>query len=294
MQSVLNAHGGWDVLAGVGAHPGEQRQGDTGDGRVYSGGVYAYPHTQGQWDVEQRRGPPPPLGERIAAQQEHGRAQPDRFEPAGEQDGYQDDGADVVDDRQAQQQHPHRGGQIRPDQGQHTECEGDVGGHRDRPAVRRPRRTPGDRQEHQSRDDHPAERRDHRQHSGAGVGELPDDEFPFELKARDEEEHREQAVGHPRPGAQMVQMQPGRAEAQLGIPDLPVRAAGHVRPHQGDQGGSQQQEATGGLLAEELGELLTARQNLWEAGMCGHSRTCHGCPSGNVGIGRRPDFPAHL
>ncbi len=300
MQPVFQPQCGRGLLVRVGTHPGEQGEPDAGNGRVHPGCVHAHPQRQRQRYIQRRGSPAPPLREDVPGRQHDGRREPCRGQPPGEQDSDQGDGTEVVDDGEAEQQHPQRGGHVRPRQGQHAECEGDVGGDGDRPAVRGPGRAPADRQEHQRGNDHAAEGRGDRQHGGPAVRQLPDDQLAFELKTGDEEEHREQPVGHPSPGAQLVQMQPGRAEAHAGLPHVMVTAAGEVGPQQGDHGGGQQQEPAGGLLAEELGELATSGQRLAHTRVDRGSHVDHRSGAhqwevlpGNADAGRRPDFPAH-
>ena len=65
-------------------------------------------------------------------------AEPHQVEVGGVEDGDHHDRADVVDDRQRQQEQP--GGRRDPaaEQAEHADRERDVGGHRDAPARRSP------------------------------------------------------------------------------------------------------------------------------------------------------------
>jgi hypothetical protein len=156
----------------------------------------------------------------------------------GEQHCDQGDRPEVVDDRHRQQQHPDSGRQRRTGQGQHAEGEGDVGGDRDRPCTAVGRRPPGCRQCDRGGQDHPA--RGGRQGQGRGPppGQLADGQLPLDLKASDEEEDRQQPVGHPASQRQ-VQVQPRRPDRHAGLPHGLVGAAGQVRPQQRGRGGGQ-------------------------------------------------------
>jgi len=55
-----------------------------------------------------------------------------------------------------------------------------------------------------------------------------------------------------------MKVQPGRAERGLRVPESSVGVAGDVRPQQRGRGRGQQELAAGGLLAQELREILRA------------------------------------
>lgn len=140
------------------------------------------------------------------------------------------------------------------DDGEDREGEGDVGGHRHRPAVQASTaRCRGECVERGGHG-HPAERRDHGQCRRRGGAELADDEFAFQFDARDEEEDGEQAVGGP--------VADGEVEAEGGYAEVEVAdarvclAPGAVRPDEGDDGGAEEDETADRLGAQPLGDRL--------------------------------------
>jgi hypothetical protein len=88
-------------------------------------------------------------------------------------------------------------GAREPEQGQHADREGDVGGGGDRPAgeqIALPPVAPG---VHQRRRQHAAERGDGRQQRAAAGRELAHQEFPLDLEPDQQEEHGHEAVVDP-------------------------------------------------------------------------------------------------
>ena len=98
-------------------------------------------------------------------------------------------------------------------------------------------------------DEHSAHRGDDRQRRPPDVAEVACDELALELQPGDEEEDREQAVG--RPGGQgQVQVQGARPDHE--VTEVVVRLRpGTVRPDDRDDGPEEQQQATGGLGAQD-------------------------------------------
>jgi hypothetical protein len=160
---------------------------------------------------------------------------------------------------------------------EHGEREGDVGRRRYRPA---PRRTAGhggvDGDVDDRRRDHPADRGRDRQGGPARVTQVAGDELALELQAGDEEEDRQQAVGGPLRHRQ-VEVQRGRPEGVVG--DRLVGAGPRrVGPDHGDQSGADQQQATGGLGAQDLGDAggLDEASAPEEPVLVGHDRHLRG------------------
>ena len=116
----------------------------------------------------------------------------------GEEDRDHGDRAEVVDDGQGEQEGPQRGGQLGAHEPQDRQGEGDVGGHRDGPALRP---TVGqcevDAGVDQGGDDHAAQGRDDRDQGLGRLAQGADGQLPLELEAGHEEEDRQQPVGGP-------------------------------------------------------------------------------------------------
>jgi hypothetical protein len=97
-------------------HARLERQEPFGDAEEYEGG---HPRDTGcsQGDDGADRGEGQPEGRDI--------------EVACVEDGDDDDGSQVVDDGEGQEEEFQRRGNSRPQEGEHADGEGDVGGHRD-------------------------------------------------------------------------------------------------------------------------------------------------------------------
>jgi hypothetical protein len=154
-QPVLEPLGGGARLVLVGQHPGQQPQGDAGDGGVHAALVHAPPGRGRERQVHQGRRDPTLLEQGVDREQHH--RQQERHEVQGRGVEHRDhhDHDQVVDDGQREQEGPKRRRQRGPGDGQHREREGDVGGRRDRPAPRVPVAEDVDRREHQRRRRHP-------------------------------------------------------------------------------------------------------------------------------------------
>jgi hypothetical protein len=107
-----------------------------------------------------------------------------------------EDRADVVGDREREQHDAEPGRHAGAEERHAADDEGDVGGHRDAPAVRgltsRLEREVDRRRHH-----HAADRRHQRQHRLAGLPQLAEHQLALHLQADDEEEEHHQAVVDP-------------------------------------------------------------------------------------------------
>ncbi|GAB3993454.1 hypothetical protein GCM10029992_05120 [Glycomyces albus] len=130
--------------------------------------------------------------------------------------------------------------------------EGDVGGHGDRPYRGGSGLAPGHGQGEGGRDDHAAGCGDDREHGAFDVVEFADDEFAFEFEAHDQEEERQEEVGRP-----VLDVEHEDAvDADVGVPDLFVQVRQpRVGHDQRQDGADEQQDASGGLDAQEPGDL---------------------------------------
>ena len=169
----------------------------------------------------------------------------------GVEDGDDRDGKQVVDDGQREQERAQRGGQRGADDGEHGQGEGDVGRGRDRPAGEVPGGGAGvDRDEHQSRQHHAADRGGDGQHGPARITQVAGDELPFELQAGDEEEDRQQPVGGPL-GQREIEVQRGRPDADVGHGGIGL-APRAVRPHERENRRADQERTAHGLGSQNV------------------------------------------
>ena len=149
------------------------------------------------------------------------------------------DRAEVVDDRQRQQEQPGSRRHARTDREDDCDGEGDVRGHRDTPATRGVGAGVEDRVDGRGHH-HAAERGDDRQRCRTRVAELSEDELALDLERDDEEEDRHQAVVDDVAEGQVEWLPLPHPESHLGLPEVLVRvrepAVGeHHRNHHGHQ-----------------------------------------------------------
>ena len=152
--------------------------------------------------------------------------------------------AKVVDDGEGGEEDLERDRDARPEQGEHTEREGDVGGGRDRPAAQCLWRGPVDGHVDQRRDDHAAERRDAGQDPVRPGPQAPVEDLALDLQADQQEEHRHQTVVDPVQDAEAADIGLERGEVRLG-------PAG-VRDGEGQGGARHQDQATGCLTLQDV------------------------------------------
>ncbi len=175
----------------------QQADGDTGQRRVDARLQQGEPHADAEDGVD-HQGPDP-----QHASHDHGRQQGDRDrEPAeGQVGGVEDrdhqDRADVVDDRERQQEQACRRGDAATQHAEDADGEGDVGRHRDPPA--RGPVTAGRVEGHveRGRHHHAADRRHDRQRGGPGVAQVAVDQLVLDLEPDHEEEDHHQGVVDP-------------------------------------------------------------------------------------------------
>ncbi len=166
------------------------------------------------------------------------------------EDGDDSERDEVVDDGERQNERPQPLGEPWPDDGEHTQREGGVGGHRDPPAARG--RFPRvDRQIDQDGRGHPREAGHDGDGEAAPLPQLSYVELAPSLQPDNEEEERHQPAGDPLP--QVLRDTPAAdLDRQLGPPDRLVRRGGDVHPDQGGSCCRQQDGGTAGLGAQEL------------------------------------------
>ena len=114
------------------------------------------------------------------------------------EEGDHDDRADVVDDREREQEELELRSDSTAEEAEHAQRDRDVGCHRNAPAAA-PSSAGGERDVDERRHHHPTERGDHRQRGRTRFPELALDELALDLEAHHEEEDGHQAVVHPLP-----------------------------------------------------------------------------------------------
>lgn len=210
----------------------------------------------------QRRVPPPAAHtetlERVEDDQPGERpTQRPEVEVGSEEDGDDEDGAEVVDDSQRQQERAQRGGQVGADNGEDREREGDVRRHRYGPALEASAADRGGECVEGGRHRHAADGRDNGQGGGGGGAQLADDELAFQLDPGDQEEQSQQAVGRPMADRE-IEAEGRYAEVEVAYP-LVHLAPRAVRPDERDDGGGEQDEPADRLRAQGLGDGLALR-----------------------------------
>jgi hypothetical protein len=220
-------------------------------GGVHPGGVQRQPDTAPCGDVHRTPADAQPPQPQHRHHQRCRYGQGIRPQLAAVEHGDHHDRAEVVDDRQGEQEQLEHRRHARGDHGEHAEGEGDVGRHRHAPAGRAgAARVEGgvDRRRQQ----HATGRRHHRQGRPPPGAQLPVDQLTLEFQADHQEEQGHQPLVDP--AAQVVnEAEVAEADLQHGPPEgLVGRLPGRVGPGQGEHGRGDQDRAAGGLLAEEL------------------------------------------
>ena len=253
--AVLQGAGGEiarDLLLEQRRRRGEQADRDAGQRGVHAGLEQGEPHADAEDRVDHDAPDPQHAGHDHQAEETEGDREPGQREVAGVEHRDHQDRADVVDDRERQQEQP-RGRRDPPTQhAQHPDREGDVGRHRDAPAGTAVAARRVEREVDTGRHHHPADRRDDRQGRGARVAQVAVDQLVLDLQADDEEEDHHQGVVDP-VLERLVEVQRTDVERQVGVPERVVRRRPRaVGPEQGGRGGEQQEDRAGRLDAEEL------------------------------------------
>ena len=150
------------------------------------------------------------------------------------------DGADVVDNRDGQQQQPQRGRGAAAEQGQHANREGNVGRRRDRPAGAQCGIAAAHCQIDQRRNGHARYGRQHRQSPPGWTCQLAVQHLAFYLEADREEEQRHQGIVGPAVKVgQWSDWRPGQRIMQRGV--IGVRS-GRIGQQQGQRSCGDQQQ----------------------------------------------------
>ena len=238
--------------------------------------------------------------ERIQAEREQGQQERHGMELARVEDRDDGDGEEVVHDGEGEQEDAQRAGKVGTDDRQHGDGEGDVGGGGDRPAAQGLGACEVDGRVDERGNGHAAHGGGHRNHGFARLAQVARDKLALEFEPDQEEEDGQQAVGGPRPQAQ-VQVPGLVADGEVAQREVAFRRRG-VGPDEGHHRCGDQQGPADGFLAEDLADpqgfgVAAAAEN-------GEARRCRGCgrrgqcAHGVLKMGStelcRPDFPAHL
>ncbi|MNE19574.1 hypothetical protein D3C80_1126620 [compost metagenome] len=160
--------------------------------------------------------------------------------PLAEQDGDQGDSPQVIDDGQGQQEDAQRRRQLLAHHRKDSQGEGDVGGQRNGPALRRPAQHPRYGQIDQTRNRHPAQGGDDRQSQFLGVAQFALEDLVFDLQPDHEEEDRHQPLLDP-VGDRLLQPQRTDLKHVDALQPVEIVARpGRVGDDQGSQGGQAQ------------------------------------------------------
>jgi hypothetical protein len=230
---------------------GQQAERDPGQGGVHPRLQEGEPDAGPDDDVRRDEPDLEPLHDHDDEQPAEGAGQPPQLEVGRVEHRDHQDRADVVDDREGQQEQPCRRRDPAAEQAEHPDRERDVGRHRDPP-------TPAgvaaacDRDVDQRGDRHAPERSSDRQRGRARVAEVTADELVLDLQADDEEEDDHQRVVDPVLEA-LLDAEVSDLEAHVGVPEVEVRLRpGRVRPHERCRRGQEQQDRARRLDPEEL------------------------------------------
>ena len=262
MLELFGEAGRLDVLGVALAvqHRNREAEQHTCNRRVNARGVHERPRERADRQQNQPRREAIAAEEQPVALRDHP-VSGDRHEREAERNerdliGVEDrDDADrdqVVDHRERQQKDAQRARQARSDEGQHGDRKRDVGGGRNRPAVREVCVAPHDRRIDQRGYEHTTRGRGDRNDRGARAAQIASHELALQLEADKKEEDREQAVSGPRPKAQLEV--PGLV-ADLEVAQGKIRVGDwRVCPEDRDQRRRNQQQAANGLFSEDLAD----------------------------------------
>ena len=196
MQVVLQPPQGRVVLV-LPLHRDEERERHTRERRMHPGLQHRHPQHHANEDIGRDRQHAAAVEHRQRDHRSRGDRQRDRRKLVGV--GHRDDGdgAEVVEDREGEQEHFQPDRHPAADQGQHAERECNVGRGGDRPAADRDGVTPVAKGIDPRGQQHAAQRGDGRQRDLRRVGQVAFQHLPLELEPHQQEEHRHQPVVDP-------------------------------------------------------------------------------------------------
>ena len=205
--------------------------------------------------------------------------EPPRFELVGVGDGDHHDRADVVDDRQGQQEDLEGRGDPPAQHGHHAERERDVRRHRDPPARAR-RTTTGDEEVEDRGHHHAAHCGDHGQRRGPSVAELAGHPLPLDLEPDHQEEQGHQPVVDP----------VGQVVAQGERADLEAISVPNSERYPALQGEFAHSSATTVATSSTMPPAASTWRNCWTGRASSGPAGCRSprrCSGGHAGCRRR-------
>jgi hypothetical protein len=241
------------ALSDVAARGSLQAEDDAGDRGVHARFVEFEPdegtdHGVDEEAADAQAGEP---GDGNDSQEAQGECRP--VDARGVADGDDQDGTNIVGDRQRQQQDAKARRDPAPENGHAADHERDVGRHRDSPAPRR-RAAVLQRQVDGGGRDHAAEGGGHRKRGTPGIAKLADHELALDLESDDEEEHRHQSVADP-VLERVAQLEGAEPELDRGLPESEKGIGpGGIGEGKRCDGRRQQDDASGRLDVEEAFE----------------------------------------
>ena len=198
MKALRCAVDGRILLARISLDAHQQAEGNARDRWMNASAVHGIPGAERKGHVDEWRGDALPLRDRKECQQHRCNGEPLDVQARGVEECDHKNGAKIVDHRQRQQEGANPSGESAAEHRQHRKGEGDIGCHRNTPAVQRITSTALiDCDIQERRNDHPAECCGNRQGRLARLRECAHHQFVFELAANDEEEDGEQSIGGP-------------------------------------------------------------------------------------------------
>ena len=252
------------VVVVVGHRRSDEPEQHAGDRGVDAGVMGLVPHEGAHEDVDEERAHPDHV--------EHGTEHETRRSP-GEgvqvelgrvEQGDHRHGAQVVGDREREQEDAQAGRHPASQHGQGRHREGDVGRHRDAPTPLR-RAAQMEREVHRRGNDHPAHGPEHRQHRLSSGRELPMDHLALDLHPDGEEEDPHQAIVDPVAERHLDREHVAQRDPERGRPEREIaRGPRGVGPDQGHEGHPEQQQRAADLEFEEHDER--PRQAIGKAG----------------------------
>ena len=232
-----------------------ERQQHAGNGGMDARHEHAVPQRDAYQEVRHQRVDMAPV--HYQQDHEHPRRapQPEQRRAVAVEDGDDQDGDDVVGHGQRAQEHAHAVGHAVAQKRHDAEREGDVGGGRHAPSMRRVGVAAVERQVDEDRRHHAAASRHDGEQRLANVRQLAHRHLVLDLQAHQKEEHRhEDVVDDVR--QRHFGFHAAEEDAHLGLPERKKALVGpRVRHHERNHGG--QQHGAGGLggRMRELDEL---------------------------------------
>ena len=242
--------GGFEVGPGDRGRPDQEAHRKSHDHRLDPGFEQRDPGRRPEQEVEGTAAHAECAGHEHRGEETGGPEQRDKLQILGVGRRDHDQRDEVVDHDDREDEDAHAVRHAAPDQREHPQRQGGVGGHRDSPAVRR-RAAEVEREVDRDRQRHAADRGEQGERQAPSFAQLSHVELAPRLEPEHEEEERHQAAVHP-----LAQRHPDphvpERERELGLPELPVRRRVHVHPDQRGDCGRKEDRSPARLGLQEL------------------------------------------